>query len=207
MAGNEKVFPLPDDVVLKVSGSKRGQEYTKSVANAICWRLRDAGFCKACAVKMDAVNTAIKAIATTNKKVQKAGVVLSVDLSLADVPAKEGEPLKGVSMTIQETPIPKPAQFVEYKVSGKGDGLEELAVKLAYSVASLIRQGKGVKLRCLGPASVYKAVLAVITAKKGLLGERTELAAVPEWSSLTKAGSSETVSLIVIHLWGGKQGT
>ena len=63
MSDNEKVL-------LKVSASPE-EGYCKKVAGAITWRLREVGYCRLRAIKAEAMNSAIKAMAIVNARLAK----------------------------------------------------------------------------------------------------------------------------------------
>jgi stage V sporulation protein SpoVS len=107
-------------------------------------------------------------------------------------------------MTVQETSVDKPEEFVEYKVSRKSpDGFEKAAGKLAGAISSLLRNDKGVVLRCIGAASVYKAVCAVAKAKGYVYANGIKLEASPVWSVLENE-DGPSASMIKIFAWGEK---
>lgn len=193
-----------DEVVLRVSGGKRGQNSTKRLASAICWRLREVGFAKMRAVKAEAASAAIKSIAVANQKVAAADINLSMDPILTSV-ADEESPSDGsqaIEMTIQDSVGERPDEFSEYKVSGRSDdGLDKAASKLAGAMASLIREGGGARLRCIGPSAIYKAVHAIIVAKGYLHTNGIVIQAVPVWASLPREDDTP-ISLIQIDVWG-----
>lgn len=196
---------MSDEVILRISGGKRGQNSTKRLAGAICWRLREVGFAKMRAVKAEAVSAAIKSIAVANQKVAAAEVDLSLDPILTTVADEDDSPSDGsqaVEMTIQESVGDRPEEFLEYKVSGRSDdGLDKAVSKLAGAIASVIRDGVGARLRCIGPSPIYKAVNALIVAKGYLYTNGITIQAVPVWASLPREDDTP-ISLIQIDVWG-----
>jgi stage V sporulation protein SpoVS len=183
-----------DDIVLKVSSSKE-PGYVKRVAGAMGWQLREHGLLKARAVKAIAVNTAVKAIAICNQRVNAAGITLCVDL-LFDKAEKEATV---VEMTVRETDAPKPAVFMEYRVSGKPD--DNATAKLAEALAAPAREGKGVSMRCIGAAAVYRAILASTMARGLVFPNGMDAVVVPSWMSLPQTDAAP-ISLLNIDFWG-----
>ena len=193
---------MPDDVVLKVSAN-RDPGYSKKVAGAVGWRLREAGFCKIRAIKADAVNTAIKAIAVVNQRTRPKGVTFAMDLTFAAADSPGQDAVTTIAMTVSETTAAAPTEMLEYKVSGKDAEADEAAIgKLAGALASPARQGKGIKLRCIGPSSVYKAILACIMAKGFLYPNGLEVIAIPSWDTVIQG--DHPISLIQIEFWAKK---
>jgi stage V sporulation protein SpoVS len=192
-----------EEVVLRVVGGKRGQNSTKSLAGAICWRLREVGFAKMRAVKAEAVSAAIKSVAVANQKVSAADIDLSFDPILTDVADEESasDGSQAIEMTIQASVGDRPDTFREYKVSGRSDeGLDKAASALAGAVASLIREGGGARLRCIGPSAIYKAVHALVVAKGYLYSNGISIQSVPVWASLPREDDTP-ISLIQIDVW------
>lgn len=194
-----------DEVILKVSANKDAG-YAKRVAGAMGWRLREAGFCKARAVKQDAVNSATKALAICNQRVAVAGMTLCMELffSKADTTQPDGNDGKtatAIEMTIQETDAPKPEIFVDYKVSGKPDQDKNVAANLAEAIAAPVRDGKGVSLKCIGPAAVYRAVLASTIARGLVFPNGYDAIVIPSWESLQQE-DKPPISLIKIDFFG-----
>jgi stage V sporulation protein SpoVS len=189
-----------EDVVLKIS-SKKDPGYAKSVAGAMTWQLREKGFFKVRAVKTDAVNTAVKAIAIVNQQtIPKAGVMLSMDLIFAQADTTHGE-ATAIAMTVQDADCVRPANFIEYKVSGKLED-DKLASKLAGAIAAPVRAGKGIRLRCIGPNAVYRAILATTIAKGYIYPNGLQAIVVPTWDSIPQSDGKDPVSLIQIEFWG-----
>jgi stage V sporulation protein SpoVS len=189
-----------EEVVLKISSSK-DPGYAKKVAGAMSWRLREHGYCKARAIKADAVNTAVKAIAIVNQRVKPAGVTLGVDLLFA----KAEQEATAIAMTIHEVTQPRPAEFLDYRVSGRmsDDEKAEKSIinKLAGAVASPVREQKGVRLRCIGPIAVYRAILACATAKGFICPNGLCSVVVPTWDTIDQP-DSKVLSLIQVEFWG-----
>lgn len=196
-----------DDVVLKIKSTK-DSSYTKRVAGAMSWRLRERGFCKARAVKADAVNTATKAVAIVNQWVSPVGVMLSMDLFFSTVERAEGGNEKdaaatAIAMTVQDVAdCSRPGDFVEYKVSGK-ESDEDVVPRLAGAIAAPARKGKGVRMKCIGPAAVYRAVMACTIAKGFIYVNNLESVVVPTWGSIPSSiEGAEPISYIQIDFWG-----
>lgn len=194
----------PEDIVLMVSACKEAG-YAKKVAGAMSWRLREKGFFKARAVKQDAVNTATKAIAICNQRVSAAGVVLYAELFFSKAENEDGSVATAIEMNVQEVDAPRPETFSEYRVSGKQDQDKNAAMKLAEAVAAPVREGKGVTMKCIGPAAVYRAIMAS-TIARGLVFPNGYLAVVvPTWDSLPNEDPTKPpISLIKIDFWGKK---
>jgi stage V sporulation protein SpoVS len=204
MSEGDATMSSDEEVVLRVSGGKRGQNSTKRLASAICWRLREVGFAKMRAVKAEAVSAAIKSVAVANQKVSKADIDLSMDPILTTVSDEEStsDGSQAIEMTIQASVGERPEEFSEYKVSGRADdGLEEAANKLAGAIASLIREGGGARLRCIGPSALYKAINAIVVGKGYLHTNGIAMQAVPTWASLPRENDTP-ISLIQIDVWG-----
>jgi len=170
----------PDDVVLKVS-SRQDPGYAKMVAGAMSWRLREDGCFRLRAVKTDAVNTSIKAIAIVNQRVMPVGVTLTIDLNFAE--CEKGKEATAIAMSVHEVCHPRPSEFIEYKVSGRKDG-EDLTAKLAGALAAPAREGKGVKMRCIGPGAVYRAIMASTIARGYIFPNSLEAIVVPTWDTM-----------------------
>lgn len=189
---------IPDDVVLKVSSSK-DKGYAKRVAGAITWRLRETGICKIRAVKMDAVSTAIKSIAIVNQRLVGTGVQFGMSPFFAKVDdGPEGS--TAIFMKVEEAPASKPEAFIEYKVSGK-ESEPETEAKLAGAIAAPCREGKSIRLRCIGPAAVYRGVYASTIAKGYIYPNGLDAVVVPSWISMTGPDGGQ-ISLIQLEFWG-----
>lgn len=191
-----------EEVVLRIGASSEAG-YTKRVAGAMGWRLREKGFFKARAVKQQAVNTAIKAIAIVNKRVAEAGVVLSADLFFSQTDGVDARGSTAVEMTVHEVSSQPPAEFLDYRVSGSGEDSAGV-LKLAGAIAGPAREGKGIRLRCIGSGAVYKAVMACVTAKGYIYANGMEASFVPSWESMPGKDELSHVSLIRIDFWGTK---
>lgn len=190
-----------DDVVLKVSSSKE-QGYAKKVAGAISWRLRETGICKIRAIKMDAVNTSVKAIAIVNQRLAAAGMQFGLDPFFSEV-VDGPEGTTAIFMCVEEAPSEKPSEFVEYKVSGKES--EEIETKLAGAIAAPVRNGKSVRMRCIGPSAVYRGMYAATIAKGYIYPNGLRSIVVPTWTSMPASDPVLTpISLIQLEFWGCK---
>jgi stage V sporulation protein SpoVS len=191
------------ETILKISSDK-DPGYVKRVAGAMGWQLREKGYCKARAVKADAVNTAVKAVAIVNQRVSKAsragsGLVFETDLFFSQTENDKTEST-AIAMTVQEADSARPETFMDYKVGGHGDTSDDVVTRLAGAMAPPLREGKGVRLRCIGPGAVYRAIRACATAKGYVYPNGIALAVVPQWATMTQG--SKAVSLISIEVWG-----
>ena len=187
-----------EPVLIKVSASSEAG-YAKRVAGAMAWQLRENGFLRCRAVKAHAVNNAVKAIAICQQRVAAASVTLAADPVFGK---PEGNaPATAIEMVVRETDAPRPEIFLEYKVSGKINDDKNMALKLAEAVAAPVREGKGVVLKCIGPAAVYRGILASTIAKGLVFPNAIEAVMVPSWASLDADGA-EPVSVIRIEFWG-----
>lgn len=201
---NEKVEKIKP-VVLKVGGIK-DKDYVKRLSNAICWQLRDFGACTCRAVKSEAVYNNIKAIAISNCKVKKANVLLSIDCSFDLLKeAYSTNNMVAISTIIQDSVIPRPDKFVEFRVSGDKNNKDDYksSCKLAGAISALLRQDNGIILRCMGSASVFKAICAIAFAKKYTLKDKIAINSVPNWSVTNKI-NEDLINFIQIEVWGQK---
>lgn len=193
--------PKPDEeIILKIS-AKRDAGYAKRVAGAMTWRLQEKGFFKARAVKQDAVNTAVKAIAICNQRVAPADVTLYMQLFLRPASNNDGKSATAIEMTVQETDTPRPEKFVEYKVSGKDE--KNGPQKLAEAIAGPARDGTGISMKCIGPAAVYRAILASTMARGLIFPNGFDAIVVPSWETIKKA-DDKVISLIKLDFWSKK---
>jgi stage V sporulation protein SpoVS len=197
---------VKEEVILRIS-SKKDSSYVKKVAGAISWQLRENGYCKARAVKADAVNTAIKAVAIVNDRVSQAGMAFVLDLFFS--PADSGKQ-KNASTAIEimiheldEEESSRPDEFVEYKVSGKKNDTDA-SKRLAVAISSRSNEKTGVRLRCIGPTSVYCAIKACCLAKGYVYPNGLQSIVVPLWSKLILPDDSIPVSFIQIDFWTRK---
>jgi len=193
------------EVVLKVSSSQE-EGYCKKVAGAISWRLRESGFCRLRAIKAEAINSAIKALAIVNgrlgKQTEDKKLVFCFDPIFENVKDDSGKSSLAISMKItevfeEENP---PAEFVEYKVSAKKD--ENDNNKLAGAISAPVREGKGVRMRCIGKASTYKCICASVLAKGYVYSYGLGAVMVPTWHTI-QSDKSETgqISALQIDFW------
>lgn len=189
-----------DEIVLKIS-AKRDAGYVKRVAGAMTWRLQEKGFFKARAVKQDAVNTAIKAIAICNQRVALADITLYIQLFLKEASTNDGKAGTAIEMLVQETDTARPAKFVEYKVSGKDE--KNGPQKLAEAIAGPVRAENGVTMKCIGPAAVYRAIMASTMARGLIYPNGLDAIVVPSWDTITKA-EDKVISLIKLDFWSKK---
>lgn len=197
--------PDSEDVIIKVSSSKE-KGYAKKVAGAISWRLRETGYCKVRAVKMDAVNTAIKAVAIVNQRLVDAGVQFSISPFFTQVTDGPTD-VTAIFMRIEESTGPRPVEFIEYKISGKTEE-SDAETKLAGAIAVPVRTGKSVKMRCIGPSSVYRGIYAATIAKGYIYPNGLEAIIVPTWVTMPpESPDLQPVSLIQLEFWGKKIST
>lgn len=187
-----------EDVVLKICASKE-PGYTKKVASAIGWRLRDVGFCKMRSVKEASTNTAIKAIAICNQRVALAEVVLGMDLSFSRV-----SEATAIEILVEDVGQGRPEKTVEFRVSGKNVG-DSLNGKLAEAISQSCLDGNRVSMKCIGPAAVYRAIIASTLAKGVIFSNGLSAIVVPTWSSLPSEVPGKEISLISIDFWGLKK--
>jgi len=194
----------PEEVILMVSASKDAG-YAKKVAGAMSWRLREKGFFKVRAVNQDAVNTATKAIAICNQRVAAAGVVLFAELFFSKAENEDGSVATAIEMNVQEVDTARPEVFSEYRVSGKQDHDKNANNKLAEAIAAPVRDGKGVSLKCIGPAAVYRAIMASTIARGLVFPNGLHAIVVPSWDSIPNEDSEKpAISLIKLDFWGKK---
>ena len=187
-------------VVLKVKGSK-DPGYPKKVANAICWQLRDHGRCEMRAIRDEAVASAVKAIATANKKVEAADVTLSFDAVFAPLESSEDTSQSVLAFTIQEVSTERSGEVEEYRVSARKHSDEKEVSKLAGAIASEIRKGKTVVLRCVGPFAIYKSVRAVVMAKGYVFANGILTEAIPSWKILEKESrDGKDIQLVLVEV-------
>lgn len=189
------------DVVLRISSNK-DPGYVKRVAGAMTWQLRDHGFCKARAVKVDAVSTATKAVAIVNQRVSQAGLNFAMDLFLSPAESESGTNSTAIEMVVHDADCTRPGEFVVYKVSGKRTGDKTLVTRLAGAIATPVRRGDGVSMRCIGPSAVYRAVMASCVAKGYIYTNGLDAIIVPTWQSIPS--DDKPVSLIQLDFWGKK---
>ena len=197
-------MPDTEEVILRISSSK-DPGYVKRVAGAMAWQLRDKGFCKARAIKVDAVNTAIKAVAIVNQRVFQAGLTLAIDPYLSSVESEtETETAStAIEMIVHDADCPRPGKFIDYKVSGKRTDDKSLVTRLAGAIASPVRKGAGIAMRCIGPSSVYRAMMASCIAKGYIYTNGMDAIIVPTWDSFS-SDQEQPVSLIRLDFWGKK---
>ena len=168
---------------------------------AMQWRLREKGFFKARAIREVPISTAIKAIATLNEKVSVVNVVLEADVSFSkfdgDMGGREKAPTV-VEMLVKESDEELPRNLKEFKVSAK-DTSEAAIVKLSKAILMACGSGRGVRLRCVGSASIFKAIMACIIAKGNLFSSGKTSKLVPQW--LTIIEDEKPISSILIDFW------
>lgn len=192
------------EVVLRVKAG-RDPDYVKKVAGAIGWQLRERGCCKARAVKSEAVNTSIKAVAIVNDRVSRAGMTFEIELFFSPADPGKERSSTAIEMVIHEHDgSSQPEDTVNYKVSGKTDDREENAKKLAGAIAVQARKDKVVRLRCIGPTAVYKAVLASCMAKGYIYPNGFSSSIVPKWASFKPEEGNHPVSLLEIDFCSKK---
>lgn len=190
-----------NDVVLRVSANKE-KGYVKRVAGAIAWQLREKGFCRVRAVKVDAINTATKAIAIVNQRVSRAGLKFAIDMVFSPTDADGDHSSTAIEMTVQDTESTQPEEFVEYKVSGKKTS-EDIISKLSSAISIQVRNGKGVNLRCIGPYAVSRAITACCVSKGNIYTNGLNAIVIPSWDSLPSTEKGKPpISLLQISFWG-----
>ena len=158
------------------------------------WQLRDYGYCVARASGVDAVNTAMKAVAICNHRTQAVNVTLCVKAELDRI--EPGKPDMAMQMTVYEVDSQKPAKMRPYRISGQG----ELDNKLVQSLLRPIQAGDGVSMNCIGPGAVYRAALAFVSVRSMLL-PKIETVMVPSWESILDKNQTP-LSLIRLDVWG-----
>ena len=185
-------------VVLKIRShgppDPKGRPYSKRVAAAMGWQLRDYGYCVARASGVEAVSTAMKAVAICNHRTQAVSVTLCVEAELDRI--EPGKPDMVVQMTIHEVDFQKPEKMRPYRISGQGD----LDNKLVQSLLRPIHAGDGISMSCIGPNAVYRATLAFINARSMLLPQ-IQAVMVPTWESILDKNQTP-LSLIRLDVWG-----
>ena len=189
------------EVILKVSGSK-APDYAKKVAGAMLWRLREQGFVKVRAVKRDAVNATIKALAICNQRVAPANVVLGMELFFSKTEKQDIKFSTAIEMMIQEIDL-RGVNFLEYRVSGKEEADRTTALKLAEAISVPVKEGKTVSLKCIGPIAVYKAILASTIARGLIYTNGMQAFVIPTWESLPRE-NLPPISLIRLDFIGKK---
>lgn len=202
---NEEEQNEEKSVVLKVKGSKE-PDYPKRVSNAICWQLRDHGVCEMRAVKDEAVAAAVKAIAMANKKVEPAGVTLAFDPVFSSLESLEGTSSTVLAFTVKEISTGQ-TEKIEYKVSARNHEDDKEVSKLAGAIAAMIRKGKTVILRCVGPCAIYKSVRGIVIAKGFVYANGILLESIPSWLTLHGEGKDGgDVSVLAIEVRSRKAG-
>jgi stage V sporulation protein SpoVS len=165
------------------------------------WRLREKGFFKARAIREVPVSTAIKAIATLNERVSSVDVVLEADVSFAKFDGDPGGRQKAptvIEMLVKESDEEVPRNLPEFKVSAK-DTSEAGIVKLSKAISMACGSGRGVRLRCMGAGSIFKAIMACIIAKGQMFSSGKTSRLVPQW--LTIIEDEKPISSILIDFW------
>jgi len=188
---------MSKDVVLRIKGSDE-PGHTRKVSSAMAWLLRENGYFVGRAVKQKAINQAIKSVAALNQQVAKANIVLSLDLSFK----RTDDGIMAVEFVASEAPTERPSEFKEYKVSSKDSEDEKAISRLATAIALPCNENKGIRLSCIGPDSVYKAVMASIVAKGYIYANGFESVFIPNWRTI---GENKKVSLINIEFFGKKK--
>jgi len=188
-----------EEVILKVSSSKE-KGYSKKVASAMGWRLREVGYCRARAIQAVAVNSMIKAVAITNERVKSAGIKFGIAPVFGKAEATDDPLAVAISIMIEAVANDPPKALNECKVSGKKDeGDHEAATRLSKAVIGMSSTGGMVSMKCIGPEAVYRAVLASVMARSNAYANGMEAMIVPSWETAeTKSGKT---SLIRIDFW------
>lgn len=211
-----------NEVVLRIA-SKKGPEYVKNIAGAMGWQLREHGYCKARAIRANAVNTAVKAVSIVNGRTSWAGMSFGIDVLFSPVDSGRDLPDEINELALEQKEINqpttksstaieihvyecntnnKPADVVEYKVSGQyaRDNNDKSASKLASAISATAIKGKVVRLRCIGPSAVYRAVLACCIAKGSVYSNGLESKIIPTWATL-KGTNGSSISLLQLDFW------
>jgi stage V sporulation protein SpoVS len=157
------------------------------------WQLRDHGYCITRAAGHQAVNTAIKAVAICNHRTQVVNVLLCVEAELERI--EPDKPDMVAQLVIREVDFPKPVKMREYKISGQGD-----SDRLVRALLRPLQAGDGVSMNCIGPESVYRAVIAFVNVRSLLL-PRIETVIIPSWQSILDKKQTP-VNLIRLDVWG-----
>jgi len=193
---------IKEEIILKVSSSK-APGYAKRVAGAMLWQLREHGFVKVRAVKRDAVNSAVKALAICNQRVASANILFGMELFFSKTEKQDVRLATAIEILIQETDIKNGKEFVEYRVSGKEENDRTSALKLAEAIAVPVKEGKGVSLKCIGGVAVYKAILASTIARGLIYTNGMQAFVIPSWESVLREGGSP-ISLLRLDFAGKK---
>lgn len=192
-----------EEVILKVSSSK-DKGYSKKVAAAMGWRLREVGYCQARAIQAMAVNSTIKAVAITNERVRQAGIKFGIAPTFDKATAADDPSAVAISVMIEAVTEYSPGTLIGCKVSGKEDlGDHASAVRLSGAITGITSGGKGVSLKCVGPKAVYRAVMASVMARSQAYGNGMDSVIVPTWETVET--SSGKLSLIRIDFWNVKK--
>ena len=192
---------MPSEAVILKIGSNKAPDYARRVAGAMTWQLREHGMFRARAVKSRAVSVAVSSIATCNKRVAAAGVVLSVEPSFS---ATEEARSNAIEMVVKESESERPAEMLEYKVSGKRRYDKNLAVKLAEALAVPARGGKGIVMKCIGAAAAYRAMLGATMARGLIYPNGMDAVVVPFWETIIEENGSNT-SVLLLEFWPKKR--
>lgn len=188
-----------EDIILKVSSSKE-KGYSKKVAAAMGWRLREVGYCRARAIQSVAVNSMIKAVAITNERVKPAGIKFGIAPVFGKAEATDDPAAVAISVMIEAVSSEPPKATNECKVSGKKDESDhESATRLSKAVSGMASSGRTVSMKCIGPEAVYRAILASVMARSNAYANGMDAMIVPSWETAeTKSGKT---SLIRIDFW------
>ena len=191
-----------EPVILRIS-SERSTKYLKTVAGAMSWQLREKGECRVRTIKSSPCNTAIKAVAILNSRVRAKGVdiTFSVDpvFSSADKSDESSESTV-IEMNVSAPDMSPPPIHAEYKVSGRQSDDKSIVSRLATALTAPAREGKAIRMRCIGALSVYRAVQASCVAKGNLYTNGMRAMVVPTWGTMD--GDGKQVSLIYVDFWG-----
>jgi stage V sporulation protein SpoVS len=110
------------------------------------------------------------------------------------------EHLQRFSLLLQEVAAQQ-ADKIEYKVSAKNHDDEKEVAKLAGAIATMIRKGKTVLLRCVGPYAIYKSARAIVIAKGYVFANGILIESVPSWLTITGEGKDGSdISVLAIEV-------
>lgn len=180
--------------ILKIS-SKQDTGYTKSVAGAICWQFSENGICHARAAKCAAINNLVKAAAITQSRVEKASVVIGMELNRITE-----DKLEVVDVLMKEADG-TPKETFDFKVSGAPLTKDDDYTKLTEALVFKAKNDVSVSLKCIGKNAVYRAVMASLAAKERLKGYKVVL--IPAWQTFV-GNKGNDVSLIRLDFYSRK---
>jgi stage V sporulation protein SpoVS len=183
---------LGNIAILKI-GAGKDPGYAKRVAGAMTWQLRERGMFLVRAVKSRAVSIAVSSVATCNKRISAANVVLGIEPSFFETERKT----MAIEMLVKEVDPERPAEILEYRVSGKRRHDRSLTEKLSQALLGPVLHGKGIAMKCIGSVATCRAIEAVVMAR-GALNQETVL--VPFWETIIEEDGSNT-SVLSLEFW------